>query len=305
MLAFLRHNWGWILLAVLLCIAVVNQVKMHRISKEKQADDHPLDRSGSANTVVAVITGASSGLGREYFRRIAKRKDIAELWVIARRRDRLEELAAETDKTVRVFAVDLTDREQLGLLGNSLNREKPVVKFLVNAAGMGKIGSYRDISADDSAAMVDLDCSAPVQLTQMVLPYMVRGSHILNVCSTAAFQPFQYMSVYAAGKAFLYRYSRALRVELLGRGISVTAVCPYWMKDTEFIAGAKKTKNSSYVWNYPLSSSKKVVSFWSYRDTCFGFAVSTPGIICTAHRIVAKFVPSELMMWVWALIRRL
>jgi len=142
-------------------------------------------------------------------------------------------------------------------------------------------------------------------MTQTVLPYMPRGSRILQVCSTAAFQPFQYLNVYAASKSFLYRYSRALRVELFSRGIKVTAVCPYWIKDTEFIATAQKTGDSSYIRGFPLASREKHIVGMALRDSRIGLPVSTPGIVCTLHRIAAKFIPGELMMGIWELIRHL
>lgn len=106
--------------------------------------------------------------------------------------------------------------------------------------------------------MIDLNCKAAVAMTQISLPFMKRGARVLQICSTAAFQPFPYLSVYAATKAFLYRYSRALRVELYGTGIRVTAVCPYWIKDTEFIGRAKKSSDSSYIHSFPLASRQKM-----------------------------------------------
>lgn len=106
-------------------------------------------------------------------------------------------------------------------------------------------------------------------------------------------------------QGFLFSWSRSLRVELLSRGIMVTAVCPYWVRDTGFIARAENEKSRGYIWSYPLASFRRIVARWSYNDTWLGFAVSTPGIIATAHRIVAKFAPEEIMLWVWAWVRRL
>ena len=113
-------------------------------------------------------------------------------------------------------------------------------------------------------------------MTQISLPFMKRGARILQICSTAAFQPFQYLSVYAATKAFLYRYSRALRVELYGTGIRVTAVCPYWIKDTEFIGRAKKSSDSSYIHSFPLASRQKKCGASCTAGCKTWLAVSTP-----------------------------
>ena len=119
----------------------------------------------------------------------------------------------------------------------------------------------------------------------------------MEICSTSGFQPFQYLNVYAASKAFLYRFSRKIKV---------TAVCPYWIRDTEFIPVAENdhTANKKKIRHYPLSSGVHSVAVHSLMDSRLGLAVSTPGIVCTAHRIAAKVIPAELMMGIWAILRR-
>ena len=253
----------------------------------------------------AIVTGASSGLGRQFVRRLDRTEPLDEIWVVARRKERLAELEHQVKTKLRVLPFDLTDKGSFRELDALLEREKPDVRVLINAAGFGKIGSYRDISRADCDDMIDLNCRAAVDMTQTVLPYMKQGARILEICSTSAFQPFQFLNVYAASKAFLYRYSRALRVELFGRGIKVTAVCPYWIKDTEFIGTAQKTRNSSYIRSFPLASREKTVACMALNDSRLGLPVSTPGVVCTLHRVAAKFIPSELTMGMWALLRRL
>ena len=242
---------------------------------------------------IAIVTGASSGLGSEFVRQIRKQEKLDEIWVVARRKDRLTALEKELQTHLR--------HEIEAMLW----KEKPDVRILINAAGYGKIGSWRDIKRVDVDGMIDLNCKAAVAMTQITLPFMKRGARVLQICSTAAFQPFPYLSVYAATKAFLYRYSRALRVELYGTGIRVTAVCPYWIKDTEFIGRAKKSSDSSYIHSFPLASRQKNVARHALLDAKLGLAVSTPGIVCTLHRAAAKIVPADLMMGAWALIRRI
>ena len=256
---------------------------------------------------IAIVTGASSGLGREYIREINRKETgIEEIWAIARRRDRLEEVKAESDIPVRICPYDLTDRQSISSLEEELKEAAPRVSLLINAAGLGKIGNYEVVSRDDADRMIDLNCRAAVDMTYLCLPYMSRGSCIMEICSTAGFQPFQHLNVYAASKAFLYRFSRALRVELLPKGIHVTAVCPYWIKDTEFIPVAKDTgENGAAIRHFPLSSKARSVVRFSYFAAKCGFPVATPGIVCTAHRIAAKFIPSELMMGIWAMLRRI
>ena len=260
---------------------------------------------------IAVVTGASSGLGREYVRLLDERlaahpeEKLDEIWVIARRRDRLEALQRDVRIPLRVIPLDLTSPSFESEIRQLYESERPDIAFLINAAGFGKIGSYADISEQDAGRMVDLNCRAPVLMCQLSIPYMNEGARILNVCSTAAFSSFQYLGIYCASKSFLYRYSRALRVELLKRRISVTAVCPYWIKDTEFIPVAQKTDSHSYIRHFEPASRRTTVARWSMADTINRFAVSTPGPVCTLHRIFGKIIPNELMAGIWALIRRI
>ncbi|MGI6007381.1 MAG: SDR family NAD(P)-dependent oxidoreductase [Ruminococcus sp.] len=255
---------------------------------------------------IAFVTGASSGLGREFVLEIAgKEKEIEEIWAVARRRERLLELKEECPVPVRIFPLDLTREESIDELENRLNEEKPEIKILVNAAGFGKIGDYPDISRKENMKMIDLNCRAAVAVTMISVPYMRKGGRILEICSTAAFQPFPCLNVYAATKAFLYRYSRALRRELMGRGILVTAVCPYWIKDTEFIPVAKETEGKKVIRHFLLASRVRRVTKWALLDSRLGMAVSTPGPVCMVHRISAKFLPSWLMMDIWEILRRL
>ena len=153
--------------------------------------------------------------------------------------------------------------------------------------------------------MIDLNCRAAVDVTLLALPYMHRGDRILEICSTSAFQPFPYLNVYSSSKAFLYRFSRALRIELMSRRIKVTAVCPYWIKNTEFRPKAKETAGSNAIRHFPLASKKETVVRLALSDSRLGLPVSTPGPVSFFHRIAAKFIPSEIMMGIWALLRRI
>lgn len=259
------------------------------------------------NMKIAIVTGASSGLGKEYIKEINRkeRESADEIWAIARREDRLKELKDISEIKLRPLPMDLTDKENIEHLRKLLEKENPEIVLLINAAGIGKIGNYESVGLADADKMIELNCRAAVDMTCICLPYMQKGSRIMQICSTAGFQPFQYLNIYAATKAFLYRYSRALRVELFPRRIKVTAVCPYWIRDTEFIPVAKDTqKNGKGIRHFPLSSTVHAVAAHSLTDSRLGLAVSTPGIVCLIHRIAAKFIPSEVMMGIWALLRR-
>ena len=164
------------------------------------------------------------------------------------------------------------------------------------------------MSDDDTAGMIDLNCKAAVLCTSAVIPHMHAGDRIIEICSTAAFQPLQYLNVYAASKAFIYNYTRALRNELLPKGIAVTAVCPYWIKDTEFIEiaqNAGENGRAAGVRSFPFSiKAEKVVkrAMWASKT---GFAVCTPDIVSFFHRIFAKLLPRTVMLYIWEALRRL
>ena len=252
---------------------------------------------------IALITGASSGLGQEFIRHLGN-ETIDEIWAVARRQERLEALSGISPFPVRPIPLDLTLPESMQTLSEMLETQKPQIHILINAAGFGKIGRYDEIKREEIDRMIDLNCRAAVDVTLLALPYMRAGDRILEICSTAGFQPFQYLNVYAASKAFLYRFSRALAIELMPRKISVTAVCPYWIKDTEFIPTAKETENGGAIRHFPLASKKKSVAQLALRDSRLRLPVSTPGIMCTLHRISAKFIPSALMCLIWSGLRR-
>ena len=183
---------------------------------------------------IAIITGASSGMGREAARQLADRfSGLQEVWLIARRMDRMQELERTLPIPARCFAIDLTDASQRETLENELAARKPNVKLLVNASGFGKIGTVGNLPLDDETGMVELNCKALCAVTHMVLPYMSENSRILQFASAASFLPQPGFAIYAATKAFVLSYSRALREELRLRRIGVTAVCPGPVK-TEF-----------------------------------------------------------------------
>lgn len=248
---------------------------------------------------IAIITGASSGLGREFVRQVSPQ--VNEIWAIARRADRLADLTRIAACPVRPIPLDLTEPESIDTLEALLAEEKPVVSVLVCAAGLGKIGPTADISPADNRRMIDLNCRAAVDVTALCLPYLRRGSRVLEICSTSAFQPLPGLNVYAATKAFLQSYTKALHHELLPAGVHVTAVCPYWVKDTEFIGLASDGKGG----RYPLASRSRSVVAQSLWASKVNLWVVTPGIVCTLHRVSAKFIPHALMVPLVDLLRRI
>lgn len=261
---------------------------------------------------IALITGASSGLGREYAHWASDHGGYDQIWAVARRRERLEELAAELSTPVRPVPLDLTDKASITQLKELLDEaatqdkahgEKFSVGLLVNAAGLGKFGTYADMTCEEVDTMVDLNCRALVDVTQVALAHMERGGRIIQIASSASFQPLPGLNVYAASKAFVRSYTRALRFELRGRGIFVTAVCPLWVK-TEFIDVARQTANGQTVRHpFPVFGARRVVR-WSMLVNAVNYPIATCCVTGLLMRIADKIIPAPVIMWIWEGLRR-
>ncbi len=293
--------WTGIAGVLLVLITMVR----YRIRRKKKTNKTP-----SYTRRIALITGASSGIGRAFALRIDQtEKEIDEIWLVARRQDKLLALAGELKHDTLIIAADLTEGLDEDAYDNPLTRalaEHEIrIGILVNAAGFAKIGNYAKVSFQDSMRMIDLNDKAAVAVTLACLPYMKQGDRIVQMCSTAAFQPLQHINIYGASKAFLYHYTRALRMELFPRGITVTAVCPFWVKDTEFIGIAKGEEVRPPIKHFPFATTAEKVAKRGLGASHAGWAVVTPGAFCVIHRFFTKLLPREAAIWIWELMRRI
>jgi len=191
----------------------------------------------SENKVTALVTGASAGLGLEFCRQLATRCDV--LVTVARRRERLQELAAELADQVEthVIEADLGTVEGVTRVVEAL-RQKGPVDILVNNAGFSTVGNFPDLGIDSQRDMVSLHCDATMTLCRAAIPFMrQRGAgSIINVSSLSAFIPLKGLATYGASKSFLTYFSQALQAEVAGSGIEVQALCPGYIH-TEFHDG--------------------------------------------------------------------
>lgn len=244
---------------------------------------------------IALVTGASSGLGKEAVIQIADRfSGIDEIWAIARRKDRLVALSQQLPVPLRIFDLDLTDKAALTELESALADEKPDVKILVNSAGYGKIGAVGDVSLVDEMGMVQLNCAALCGVTHLALPYISENSRIVQFASSAAFLPQPRFAIYAATKSFVLSYSRALSQELRARDISVTAVCPGPVK-TEFFDVAETTGKVALYKKLTMADPKKVVKL-ALRDSMMGKEISVYGPLIKVFFILTKIMPHDLLL---------
>ena len=247
---------------------------------------------------IAVITGASSGMGRRFAETVDRWGTFDEVWVIARRSDRLESLRETVPFPVRPVPLDLTDRKSFDTLSAMLREESPRVTLLVNASGFGKFRAVMDTPLEENLNMADLNSLAVMALCQLIVPFMPVGGQIINIGSVAAFQPIPYIGVYGATKAFTVSFSRALDRELRPRGIRVMAVCPFWTK-TEFFDRAIRPGEETVVKKYAAMYDPSDVVDRAWRDAKKGRDVSIYGFTARAQSLLVKLLPHSLVMDVW------
>ena len=247
---------------------------------------------------IAIVTGASSGMGREFVLQLKDFVQVDEVWAIARRTEALQKLEQECGLKVRPISLDLCDMESFTAVEQLLAQEKPDVKLLVNAAGFGKFGAYHKVSLADDARMVDLNCKALLLMTRLVIPYMAPGSHILQLDSLSAFQPVPNITTYGATKAFVLSYSRAMNRELRGAGIRMMTMNPGWVK-TEFFRHAFQTNEGEVQYFDRLYEAKDVVAtglkdLYRSKKDC-----SIHGFPVKFQVFLVKLVPHRFVMDIW------
>lgn len=247
---------------------------------------------------IAVITGASSGMGKRFAERIGEYGTFDEVWVIARHGDQLEELRATVPYPVRPLALDLTDRSSFTTYEAALGEEPVEIGLLVNASGYGKFAAVADMELETCLNMTDLNCQAVVAMCRLSLPYMAKGGKIINIASVAAFQPIPYINIYGATKAFVLSFSRALNRELRGRGVSVMAVCPFWTK-TAFFARAVVEGETPIVKKYAAMYDPEDIVSRAWRDAKRGKDVCQYGFVARGQAILTKILPHSMVMDVW------
>ncbi len=248
---------------------------------------------------IAIVTGASSGMGREFVRQLSGYETVDEIWAVARRGEALEALKTQVSTPVRPVVLDLLKPESFDTLRAMLEAEKPDVRLLVNAAGFGKFGSFDKIPLEDECRMIDLNCKAVLVMTRLCVPYMAPGSHILELDSLSAFQPVPYITTYGATKAFVLSYSRAMNRELKGKGIRVMAMNPGWVK-TEFFRHAFQSNQGGEVRYFNRLYEAADVVKTGLRDLYFTKKdCSIHGFPVKAQVLLVKLLPHKIVMDVW------
>lgn len=243
---------------------------------------------------IAVITGASSGMGREFARRLAGEPEIEAVWAIARRADRLEELREELGEKIVPLVLDLQEPASISVLSERLQAARMQVDALVCSSGYGIIGAFDEGELSEQAGMVRLNCEALVAVTHVVLSHMGKGGRVIHLASSAAFMPQPGFAIYAASKSFVLSFSKATARELRGRHISVTAVCPGPVK-TEFFDLAERHEAIATYKAMAMADPVKVVDK-ALRDAAAGKKLSVYGGLMKAFHVAAKIFPHNWLL---------
>ncbi len=250
------------------------------------------------NKKIAVITGAGSGIGKEFAQRLQDFGTFDEVWVLGRNVEKLQALCECVQFPLHPIAADLSCPAGLETYESELKNANVTVDLLINCSGFGKFDATMNIPLADNLNMIDLNCRGTAAMCQMTVPFMTAGSRIINIASVAAFQPIPYINVYAATKAFVLYYSRALNRELKMQGIRVMAVCPFWTK-TNFFNRAVNTDKDAVVKKYVAMYQPEQIVKRACRDMKRGKDVSKFGFIARAQAAMVKAFPQSWIMSIW------
>jgi hypothetical protein len=245
---------------------------------------------------IAIITGASSGMGVEFALQLDNVFDysIDEIWLVARRKEEMLKVAEYLEHTSRVLDMDVTKEEDIKRFEKLLKQEKPNIRMLVNSAGYGIMGDFATSKISDETGMIDVNCKALTNITYLCLPYMKKNSRIIQMASSAAFLPQPNFAVYAATKSYVLSFSRALNEELRKKKIYVTAVCPGPV-DTPFFDIAERTGSTLAVKKLTITRAELVVE-QAIRDSYRKHEKSVYGGYIRMFEVIAKIVPHKIIL---------
>ena len=245
---------------------------------------------------VAIVTGATGGLGKEIVKLIVDEVD--ELWAIGRNVSKLESLKAELGSQgakIVPLQMDLADTKTYKNLIDKLKKESDAqIRWLVNNAGAGRFGHSKDFTVEEISTSVTTHCTTIASICNICIPYMKKGDIIMNVASQSAFLPLPYINLYASTKAFVFSYTRALNAELKSSGIKVTAVCPGWIKTNLIV----DTLNGQKV-NYPFIDIASHVAKKAVSDARKGKAVSINSLPIAFITWLQRHLPQNISIWAW------
>ena len=240
--------------------------------------------------MIAIITGATGDIGEEFVKSLLAEVD--RVWAVGRNDDKLFSLKEKYGDKIVPVKVDLSDRDDIFSFCSKIESDKPEIKYLVNNAGVAKMKPVSEFSLEEISSMLDINDKAATLICRACIPYMMKGSYILNVASASAFQPNPYIALYSASKAYLLSFTRSLNVE--NENITCTAVCPGWV-DTQMLPKKNHGKDIKYPGMTPAS---KVVEV-ALKDCHKGRDVSVCSFYFRYMRFLSKVTPHSIAMKMW------
>lgn len=252
---------------------------------------------------IAIITGASSGLGKEFTKQVSTSSDYDEIWIIARREENLKAIADEINPTknfniIRPVKMDISGKDGVETFKQYLNEEhEKLVKIesgiqiglLINNAGFGTYGPFAETSVNRQMDMIELNCVSVTGICGAALPYLKKGSVVINTASLAGFMPLGNFAVYAATKAYVLNYSIALAAELKDKGIKVCALCPGSVS-TEFANVASNGARKEVKGGYPPQKVVKKCLRHAYKGKKMSLSQPKWKITAFMSRFVGRFL---------------
>lgn len=246
---------------------------------------------------LAIITGASGGIGGEFARQLKELAGVNEFWFVARSVGKMEKLRDELGVEAKIIGADLTTSEGIDKVRLALEEEKPQVKFLVNASGFGNFGAFDELSEDEIVKMIDLNVKALVLLTHMTVPYMERGGRIIQLGSGSCFTPLPYFNIYSSSKVFVLHYTKSLNYELKKYGVRATCFCPGWV-ETDFLEKSVANGNTHPKSMKPLLKCRTVVRK-CVKASLRGKAMFVTGKYTKLQHVLFKLVPDCILTKMW------
>ena len=240
--------------------------------------------------MIAIVTGATGDIGEEFVKSLLSETD--QVWAVGRSENKLTSLKEKYGDKIVPVRVDLSDRNDIFSFCEKIESEKPEIRYLVNNAGVAKMKPVSDFTLEEISDMLDINDKAATLICRACIPYMVKGSYILNVASASAFQPNPYIALYSASKAYLLSFTRSLNVE--NESITCTAVCPGWV-DTKMLPKQRDGKDIRYPGMTPAS---KVVEV-ALKDCHKGKDVSVCSFYFRYMRFLSKVTPHSIAMKMW------
>lgn len=241
---------------------------------------------------IAIITRATGGLGKAFTKHLIT--DVDEVWAIGRNIEKLNALKDSFGKKIKGYSVDLSNITNLEGIKLRLSDGAYMVKYLVNNAGTGRMAPSTDFSEEEIVSHINIHNTSMTVLCNICIPYMEKGCHIINVASQSAFQPVAYINLYAASKAFCYSYSRALNMELKGKGIVVTVACPGWIK-TDLL----QTEINGHKVKFPHLAEPENVVKKTIKDAKKGKDISVYSSYVRIMQFLSKYYPHRWIMNIW------